>query len=276
MGSVAAEVSGDIQAIEEAFVAQWAHFGLGPDGVLHDEGDLIWIEAPIPQLPYNAVVLTRLGNDADDRIRQVVAHFRNRGAQLMWLAHPTARPGDLAQRLSAHGLSLIEHATGMSLQIASWKPASLPHDDEVTYLRVEDEKGMRAYEELIADYWELPEESRPYVFRVNRWAYELGNRGERWVAFRDGRPVGKAYLSYLGVADTSSIFGLYVKPTERGRGIASRLTEILIASARDRGFTRVVLHSTRTAVELYRRIGFQETCPFLAYGTARLHSVQQA
>jgi hypothetical protein len=81
---------------------------------------------------------------------------------------------------------------------------------------VTDEQGLRAFEELMAAYWALPEESHPYVFGMNRWAYALGDRGVRWVAYRDRQPVGKAYLSSLGRKDTAAIFGVYVRPTARG------------------------------------------------------------
>jgi hypothetical protein len=59
----------------------------------------------------------------------------------------------------------------------------------------------------MVDYWELPKESHPDVFGMNRWACELGARRVRWVAYRDRQPVGKAYLWCLGLQDTVAIFG---------------------------------------------------------------------
>src|SRR5690242_6005419 len=110
----------DVRAIEDAFVAHWANFGLGPGGSYHDDGDLIWIEAPVPQLPYNAVIRTTLIDDIDDRILRVTSHFHLRNVNFLCLVHPNAQPVDLLAKLAAHGLGLVEPSTGMSMQLASW------------------------------------------------------------------------------------------------------------------------------------------------------------
>lgn len=264
--------SNHIEAIEEAFVAQWANFGRGPGGSLHEENGLEWVEAPVPQLPYNAVLRTRLEERADELIEDLINRFRERGVQFMWLDHPTAQPDDLAERLEGQGLALVEHGTGMSLDLGSWHPE--PEERrEVVYREVTDEEGMRAYEDLITSYWELREESRAYVFGVNRWADEQ-ELGVRWVAYLDERPVGKVYLSWAGVADTAAIFAVYVHPSARGLGVATRLTQLAIAKAAETGRSRVVLHSSEVAVQLYRRMGFVERCGLPVYATTSLHSLQ--
>ena len=273
--AVSAKVQMDdqIEAIEAAFVAQWANFGRGPGGTLHEGDGLMWVEAPVPQLPYNAVLRTHLDAGADEEIGRLAARFRERDVQFMWLAHPSARPGDLATRLGDQGLSLVERGTGMTLEAEAWRPESSKERGELVYREVTDEDGMRAYEELIASYWELPPESHAYVFGINRWGHEQG-LGVRWVAYRDERPVGKVYLSWLGVEGTAAIFAVYVHPSARGFGAATRLTELAITRALEAGRTRVVLHSSEVAVNLYRRMGFVERCGLPVYATTSLHSLQ--
>lgn len=267
----------DVEAIELAYMSQWAHFGQGPGGHFHNEGDLIWTEAPVSQLPYNAVLRTRLDENVDERIDAMIDYFRKRDVQFMWAVHPTARPADLARRLAEHGLTFAEQMTGMSLDAAHWRGGRPATDGPITY-RAVDEAEMSAFEELLAEYWELPVESRDYVFGVNRWGYELGH-GQRLVAFKDGQPVGKAYLSYtLGEDsasvsdDTASVFGVYVKPEARGYRVATTLMELLIDAAFASGRRRVVLHSTQMAVGLYLRMGFAARCPLPVYATTALHS----
>ena len=41
----------DCEALEEAFIAQWANFGQAPGGTYNEDNELIWTEAPVPQLP---------------------------------------------------------------------------------------------------------------------------------------------------------------------------------------------------------------------------------
>lgn len=269
----------DIEAIEQAFISQWAHFGQGPNGEFHIEEDLVWTEAPVPQLPYNAVLRSQLGDEADARIDELIDHFRSRGVQFMWLVMPSARPADLARRLAQRGLSLVEHGTGMSLDSEHWKVDRRATDGPISYREVTDD-DMWAYEELIAQYWELADESREFVFGVNRWAHELGH-GRRFVAFKDGAPVGKAYLSYtlgqdaLSVSpDTASIFGVYVKPEARGYRVATTLMELMIDAAFESGRKRVVLHSSQMAFGMYLRMGFAARCSLPCYATTPLHSLQ--
>jgi GNAT superfamily N-acetyltransferase len=139
---------------------------------------------------------------------------------------------------------------------------------------------MDVYEELIREYWELSPPSQRYVNGINRWAHGQGH-GARWIALKDGMPVGKAYLSYTVGADAlavsseiAGIFGVYVRPSARGYGIASALTARLIEQAADLGRKLVVLHSSDMALPLYLRMGFTARCPFLVYATTELHSIQ--
>jgi ribosomal protein S18 acetylase RimI-like enzyme len=264
----------DIEAIEQAFVAQWSNFGHAPGGIFHEEGDLIWAEAPVPQLPYNAVIRTKLGMDAEARIKQVINRFRERAAQFLWVVHPTAQPDDLIERLVAKGLSLVECPTGMSLDLTTWSDAPNSMKGPITYREVTDEQGLQAYERLIDAYWELPEQSHPYVFGLSRWIHASRDRAARWVAYRDRQPVGKIYLSYLGAKDTAAIFGVYVSPTARGYGIASALSKLAISRAAKLGRTRVVLHSSEMAINVYRRLGFIDRCVLPFYATTALHSLQ--
>jgi ribosomal protein S18 acetylase RimI-like enzyme len=269
-----ASAHADIEAIEKAFIALWSAFGQAPGAILHEDGDLIWVEAPVAQLPYNAVVRTRLGTDAEERIEQVIRHFRERAAQFLWLVHPTAQPDNLTERLEAKGLPLVERVIGMSLDLTSWNAASDPMDGPITYREVIDEQDLQAYEELIEAYWELPEPSHPYVLRLSRSIHKSGDRPARWVAYRNHQPVGKAALSYLGARDTAAIFGVYVSPAARGYGIASVLTKLAISRAAELGRTRVVLHSSEMAVSLYRRLGFIDRCLLPIHATTALHSLQ--
>ena len=263
----------DVDAIEEAFVAQWAHFGQGPGGSVHIEDGLTWIEAPVRQLPYNGVLRTHLDGDVDAKIDATIERFVQRGVQFLWLVHPTAAPADLEARLVARGLSLVERGTGMALDLASWRPAPAS-PSPVSYRRVTDDETLRAYEDLIVAYWELADYARDYVFAINRATHAAGVDGERQVAFLDGRPVGKGYLSYVGQPGTAAIFAIYVDPTARGHGVASGITSALLTRAAELGFERVVLHSSEMAVSLYRRMGFIERCSLPVYATAPLHSVQ--
>jgi ribosomal protein S18 acetylase RimI-like enzyme len=58
---------------------------------------------------------------------------------------------------------------------------------------------------------------------------------------------------------------LFVRPTARGTGLGRRLAETVIAEARTRGYSRMLLDSLPTMVaarSLYQALGFRETAPY--------------
>lgn len=70
----------------------------------------------------------------------------------------------------------------------------------------------------------------------------------------EGKPLGTARLLPDG-----HIGRLAVLKEWRGRGIGRALMETLIAQAKERGFTEVILHAQLQALDFYRRFGFRIT-----------------
>jgi ribosomal protein S18 acetylase RimI-like enzyme len=75
-----------------------------------------------------------------------------------------------------------------------------------------------------------------------------------------------------GPPGVGSIYGMAVRPEARGHGIASALTDALLAQARELGCRSVVLHSSEQAVGVYRRAGFVEKCELRFFATAPIWS----
>ena len=256
-----------VRDIEDAFVEHWSHMGRWSKGRLLDDGGALRFETPIARLPYNAVIRSHLGDDADDTIARVIASARSRGVDCMWIVHPSAQPEDLGRRLLAGGLSPVEEAAGMSLDLAEWQPE--PKSPGVRFERVVDDAGLATYVDLNLRYWELDAEAGVMVDDLIR--YWLGKAPvERWLAFLDDRPVGKGVLSRAAPPGVAAIYGMSVLPEARRRGIAGGLTSTPLACAREQGCERVVLHASGAGAGVYRRAGFVERCRFVVYATAPL------
>ncbi len=82
-----------------------------------------------------------------------------------------------------------------------------------------------------------------------------------FMASLDGAPCGCLALDERD-AQTGIVKRLYVKPAFRGHGIARALMDDLLAAARERGYTRVILDTNReelaAAYHLYLSMGFSE------------------
>jgi len=88
--------------------------------------------------------------------------------------------------------------------------------------------------------------------------------GRLYLACADGAPAGCAALRRLD-AERAEMKRLYVRDAFRGMELGRRLSECVIADARDIGYRALVLDtlsSMRRAQELYRSLGFVETEPY--------------
>jgi ribosomal protein S18 acetylase RimI-like enzyme len=79
-------------------------------------------------------------------------------------------------------------------------------------------------------------------------------------------------LSLSAPPGVAAIYGMSVRPEARGQGIASHLTNIALHRAKALQCTKVVLHASEMAVNVYRRAGFTEHCELVIHGTAPLWS----
>jgi GNAT superfamily N-acetyltransferase len=82
-----------------------------------------------------------------------------------------------------------------------------------------------------------------------------------FVASLEGQPCGCLALDERD-PETGIVKRLFVKPSFRGHGVARALMDDLLAVARERGYTRVILDTNREALaaayQLYRSMGFTE------------------
>jgi putative acetyltransferase len=95
----------------------------------------------------------------------------------------------------------------------------------------------------------------------------LTGRGAFLIAYVDARPAGCGALRTIeeGVGE---IKRMYVRPSERGRGIGRALLEALEAEARRMGMRRLILETgirQHEALALYRNCGFLPVPPFGEY-----------
>jgi GNAT superfamily N-acetyltransferase len=259
-----------VTEIEEAFVAHWSVFGRWTHGRLYDQSGVLWFETPIEHLPYNGVIRTQIEGEADAVIAGILDRFRSRKVPFFWLVHPSAKPDDLGERLAAHDLNPVENAIGMSLELESWE--AVDPSEGADYREVLDDDDLQAFHELTTAYWEIPDDQAPLVGRFQREWGPGRSPGHRYLAYVDGVPVGKGYLSVAGPPGVGAIYAMMTLPEARGRGVASGMTTVLLSRAKELGCKRVILHSSDMAVGVYRRAGFVERCRFTVFATAPLWS----
>lgn len=88
--------------------------------------------------------------------------------------------------------------------------------------------------------------------------------GDACLALRDGQPVGCGMYHQI-FSDTAEIKRVFVTDAARGTGVGCAIMQALIASARDQGFNRIVMDTSKplkAAQKLYLALGFHSRGPY--------------
>ena len=135
---------------------------------------------------------------------------------------------------------------------------------------VSDERSLAAARALIREHFEAHSEAHdpsqidavieklpaPYVAPL----------GGLWVAWIEDEAVGCVALQSLS-PDTGEVKRMYVRPANRGDGIARKLAHVVIDEARKRGYEKLRLGTLSTmqpAQNLYTSLGFVPIPPYRA------------
>jgi ribosomal protein S18 acetylase RimI-like enzyme len=252
-------------ALEENLWSMWSQFGRARGCALHDSAQALWFETPIPVPPYNMVVRFQADpSEADGFIDRIFARFRERGAPFLWLVHPSARPGDLTQRLQRRGFEEAEPITGMVADLAHL-PQMLTVPSGVEIHDVTPEHDLSPFADFVAARWQVPETSQADLQAIIDVARigAAGSPNRAWVAVKDGVALAKAFTH--DAAGVVGLYGMATKPEARGLGLARTMCIKALSDARARGHEVAVLHSTPMAVSLYEGVGFRKAAGFSIY-----------
>lgn len=255
-----------IHQIELNLWETWSNFGRGPGCTLHDEGDTLWFETPIPILPYNTVLKFQVKEDVDQRIDALIQGYAKRKVIPLWIIHHTSTPSDLAERLQKRGWQEIELVPGMARLLDNLpEPPPLPPGVEIR--KAVDDRDLSELYGFAAWRWGVPEEFRPQLKAMIE-KFNIGERGTNthfWMAWKDGAAISKIGL-YNG-SGSAGVYGVATKPEARGLGIASILMDVAMKAAREMGQKLCVLDSSPLAEKLYERLGFIRVSSIPLYST---------
>jgi len=251
-------------AIEQNFAAFTSAYVRVGHGEVYEESELTWVVTGSPLSYFNGVIRTALtASDPDVSIENVLAVFKERKQLMSWWIGPSSYPGDMPQRLEAHGLVFTFQDAGMALELSKLNE-NIAMPAGLTIERVKDEQTLQTWvrtfglgfdvdEPILADY-------RALVTGVPRDQHMVG---PFYLARLHGEPVATSALCCaVGVA---GVYEVSTIPSMRGQGIGAAIAQAPLLDARNMGYRIAVLQASKLGEPVYRRLGFSTYCTLDAY-----------
>lgn len=238
--------------LEECFRS----FGAHPGAVIDEREDFLAARTGIPLTFCNGVARTRFGADADARVAETIASFRQHGVAFRWWLTPSVTPPNLIEILAAHRMRHVYYATGMVADLGRMLP---PREvSGLTIVRVEDEATLRTWLDVFGAGFSLSEAAKAAwleFFPAAQWSLYLG--------ILDGVPIATSAMC-LGPA-IGGIYHVVTLPEARGRGVGAAITAAPMRAAAAQGRRIAALQASEMAVSVYRSIGFVACCDLELY-----------
>ena len=234
---------------------------------VHEDADVVWIASDIPYFLFNLVLPTEKsslkpgsppgslpGSSIDAAISRAISRNMPVGC---WVGPSNPFP-EFRRHLEIKGFVHGAALTGMAIDLPTLDE-NAPRPRGLTISEVKNSDALVTWCQIMTTVSEFPD------FAASAWVEMYREIGicedpdwRLYVGDINGTPVGTSALFFnAGVAGIHSVTTL---PQFRGRGIGTTLTQSPLLDARREGFQVGVLYASEMAVDLYRKLGFQEYC----------------
>lgn len=238
-----------------------------PGMLVDDREDLLLVDSGLPTDTFNKVCRARLNDiDAEARIADAIAHFREGGRPFAWWVGPGSRPLDLEARLQKQGLRAAESEVGMAVEISRLPLApELPQGAEIRPVRTATE--LLDFASVMADCFTPPDAAVLEFFERGASILLKDDCPMKFfVGYLDGAPAAGSELFVGGGVAGVHMVATRVRYQRRGLGLA--LTWAALNAGRPFGLTMATLQASDQGAPVYRRLGFREVCRFVEYTLA--------
>jgi GNAT superfamily N-acetyltransferase len=247
------------RAVEENVFAMFRDMTRVLNGEMEETAQLGRYHAsPISPIFKGAYRANLTADSADDAIVETIAWFKERNAPFFfWWTGQDSQPGDLGERLIAHGFSVFERdAPAMAAEIdtLNWDN---PRPAELSLRPIENDDQLVQWKQTFIEAFGIPE------FAGQAWVdatRAVGIGRTPWhllLGTLNAEPVCCGLL-YCG-AGVAGLLGLGTLPAYRKKGIGSAMQLERLRIARDLGYRYAVLFASEMGYSPYLKLGFRDT-----------------
>jgi GNAT superfamily N-acetyltransferase len=230
---------------------------IAPDAELIERDGWVQVTTPSrPESSRNGVFISHLDSArADERIAEVIRHYRERNSGFRWIVGPSSAPDDLSARLTHAGIPVFGTALGMHMHVPMQVPAVPPTLD----IRLVEPDNIDTYVDVSIRGWGRQARSRADTETLTRLMFTESSCQRAWVVYEDGEAVGTSVLCTL--PGVGYFQGGAVLPERRRRGIYRALLHHRLALLRGLGIEHAVIWASETtSAGVCSRAGFVPLC----------------
>ncbi|MBI5085939.1 MAG: GNAT family N-acetyltransferase [Acidobacteria bacterium] len=231
-------------------------------------GGVKLINSAVSYSVFNIALLTDPVSDLDGelerRIQLAAGHYGRLGKQWsFWVCEHLLSPrtaSRLTRAFPAWGMQCIAESPGMELDELAPPRRPLP---DLSYRRVSDSDTRADFAHLVANCFHIPTDISHRIYgEEGAWSGPL----EVWLGYSGGCAV--ASTAVIAAAGAVGIYSVATQPGFRGKGLAEAVMRHAIAQMRQRGeHGPLVLQSSPSGLELYRRLGFRRNTRYWVFST---------
>lgn len=203
--------------------------------------------------------------ELDRRLEAAGEHYGRRDREWsVWVCEHLLGP-QTSRRLmricEAHGLHCIAESPGMETEEFPVPRRALP---ELEYRLVTAGEMRASFSHLVTACFHIPASVAAVVYEHgDPWTAPV----DIWLGYRDGQAVTSAAV--IHEAGAVGIYSVATLPAWRGRGYAEAVMRHAVADQRRKGAAGpLVLQSSPSGLELYRRLGFRRVTRYFVFATA--------
>lgn len=254
-----------IQIIEQNLFEHSRLFTTLPGTRVEKNLDVFWFETGIKEPLLNGVLMSQFrANNAQEKINQLIAHFKNRNLDMSWQIGPSTQPSDTYKYLVNKGFVNIEHSIGMAIELSN-----ISHLPFVNGLRIQTITNIQALREWVETFrlaYPLSKEYGDAAFKAYAKAgINDPNLCIHFIGFLKRKPIATSSL-FLD-SNAAGVYNVSTHPKMRRKGIGSAMTIFALLKAKNLGFNICVLQASETGANVYKNLGFDDYCKFALYLT---------
>ena len=192
--------------------------------------------------------------DADRIIAEQIAYFEQIGQSFEWKTYDHDTPGDLKDRLLAHGFAAEEPEALLALDIET-APVSLLRPVTHDVRRIVDPDRLDDVRHILETVW-----NEPHPWLIPMLSDDLIDDPDHlsvYIAYADDQPVSAAWITFHDHSQFAGLWGGATLAAYRGRGLYTALLAVRLQEARQRGVRFLTIDASPMSRPIVEKRGFQ-------------------